>query len=266
MVSKTVTERDRLQGAQSIDRALSLLSAFTPQQPQRRIADLVTESGLGQSTVSRMASAMSHLGYLTHDPQSGLYSLGPELVSLAAVALNENPVHQRSRQLAQNLAAQLGLGVNVAQRHGDRLFYLCNFEGEHQPRSSTLIGRGGPIHGTALGKALVQDMDRAALEELLGTSFDRYTATTITTLPDLLTALERVRERGFAVEHEELALRRACVAVPIRDRTGEVVAAISVSGPLSTMNLPEREEELGTLLIEQADRISASLGYMTTVA
>lgn len=260
-----IAERDRMQGAQSIDRALSLLTAFTPQDPQRRIADLVVESGLGQSTVSRMVSAMTQLGYLVHEPRSGLYGLGPQVVNLAAVALNQNEVHQRARQLAQELAADLGLGVNVAQRQGDRLFYLCNFEGKQQPRSSTLIGRGGPLHATGLGKALIHEMDDVALEALLGSEFDRYTATTITTLAELRRELDRVSERGFAAEHEELALRRACVAAPIRDRTGAVVAAISASGPLSVIDLTNREDDLGARLVEEADRISVSLGYTTSL-
>lgn len=258
-------ERDRMQGAQSIDRALSLLSAFTTQHPQRRIADLVTSSGLGQSTVSRMVSAMTHLGYLVHDARSGLYGLGPAVVSLAAVALNQNPVHQHARQLAQDLASDLDLGVNVAERQGDRLFYLCNFEGKQQPRSSTLIGRGGPLHATGIGKALIHEMSEEEISALIGTSYDRYTASTLTTLAELRSELHRVAERGFAAEHEELALRRACVAAPIRDRSGAVVAAISVSGPLSAMDLTSREDELGARLIEEADRISVSLGYTTSL-
>lgn len=255
-----------MQGAQSIDRALSLLSAFTPQNPERRIADLVTETSLGQSTVSRMVSAMTHLGYLRHDQRSGLYSLGPQLVSLAAVTLNQNPVHQHARQLAQELAADLGLGVNVAERQGDRLFYLCNFEGKQQPRSSTLIGRGGPLHATGLGKALIHQMSDGEIADIIGTSYDRYTATTLTTLPELRRELDRVAECGYAAEHEELALRRACVAAPIRDRTGGVVAAISASGPLSAIDLAKHEGELGARLVEEADRISVNLGYTTSLA
>ncbi|QOR71542.1 IclR family transcriptional regulator [Ruania alkalisoli] len=255
------TDRDKMPGAQSIDRALSLLSAFTPQHPQQRIADLVASSGLGQSTVSRMVSAMLSLGFLSHDTRSGLYSLGPQVVNLAAVALNQNVVHHQARPVAQRLAAELGLGVNVAQRYDDRLFYLCNFEGEAAPRSATLIGRGGPLHATALGKCLLLDDSPEEIGQALGSSFEKYTASTITTLSALLEELERVREQGYSVEHEELALRRACVAVPIRDRGGNVVAAMSVSGPLSAIRLPERADELSALLIEQADHVSTGLGF-----
>lgn len=255
------TTRESVQGAQSIDRALSILTTFTAQQPGQRIADLVAGTGLGQSTVSRMVGALLGLGFLSHDPRSGLYSLGPQVVNLAAVALNQNPVHHQARQIAQDLAAELRLGVNLAERVDDRLFYLANFEGKDAPRNSTLIGVGGPLHATALGKALLIDEKPEQIETALGTEFDRYTSRTITTLSALTAELELVRERGYAVENEELALRRACVAAPIRDRSGAVVAAMSISGPLSAIALQAREHELAMTLIERVDQISVGLGF-----
>ena len=78
--------------------------------------------------------------------------------------------------------------------------------------------------------------------------------------------LRQVRERGYALELEELAFGRACLAAPIRDRTGAIVAALSVSGPLSAMDLPTREESLAMQVIEQADQISSGLGYHASAA
>ncbi|SDT49597.1 IclR family transcriptional regulator [Jiangella sp. DSM 45060] len=256
-----VRGRETAGGTQSVERALSLLSAFSEEHPQLRVSELVAATGLGQSTVSRLAGALVGLGFLTHDGRSNLYGIGPRLVPLAAIGLNESPVHQQSRQLVQELAARLGLGVNVAERHDDALFYLCNFEGRLAPRPSTLIGRGGPLHATALGKALISELPPDAVDELLGASYARYTPRTITTPAALAEALAEVRDRGFATELEELAFGRTCLAAPIRDRTGRVVAALSVSGPLTAMNLPRRQDELAMTVIEQADRISSALGY-----
>ena len=74
---------------------------------------------------------------------------GPPRVGGAAA--NQQPVHREARQVAQNLAARLGLGVNVARRHGDRLVYLINAEGELAPRSFTLLGQTKPLHANGLG-------------------------------------------------------------------------------------------------------------------
>lgn len=258
--------RETAGGTQSVERALSLLSAFTQEHPERRVSELVASTGLGQSTVSRLLGALVTLGYLSHDERSGLFSVGPQVVTLAAIGLNRSPVHQQSRQLTQNLAGRLGLGANVAERHGANLFYLCHFEGPNAPRSTTLIGKGGPLHSTAMGKALISEFSREEVSALLGASYARYTPHTITDLDALTATLDEVRERGYATEVEELAFGRACLAVPVRDRTGAIVASLSVSGPLSAMDLGRRQSELAMTVIEYADQISSGLGYHATVS
>ncbi len=153
------------------------------------------------------------------------------------LALNESAVFRQSRQVAQNLAAELGLGTNVAERVDDRLFYLCHFEGRQAPRNFSMVGRGGPLHSTGLGKALLSDSTPDEVVALVGKTMTGFTPKTLTRSADLLTALDEVRSRGYATEIEGLAFGRACVAAPIRDQTSRVVAAISVSGPLSAIDL-----------------------------
>lgn len=251
-------------GTQSVERALSLLGAFNEEHPERRVSELVSLTGLGQSTVSRLVGALEGLGFLVQDARSGLYRLGPRLVTLAGIAINQSPIHQQARQLAQNLAADLGLGANVAQRQGNEAFYVCHFEGRLAPRSFTLVGHTAPLHATALGKALLSDLSADEVEELVGTNYSVYTPHTISDLPRLLKALDEVRVSGYATEVEELAFGRACLATPIRDRSRRVVAALSVSGPLSVIDLPNRQHELARKVIECADQISTGLGYHTT--
>ncbi|NGN63122.1 IclR family transcriptional regulator [Streptomyces sp. A7024] len=249
-------------GTQSVERALSLLSYFSDEQPERRIAELVELTGLGQSTVSRLVAALETLGYLVRDERSGLHRIGPKVVELAGVALNQSPVHRAARQVAQNLAHELGLGANVAERHGDSMFYLCHFEGPQAPRAFTLTGRSAPLHSTAMGKALLSGLGEEQVHEVMGAAYPAYTPHTVTDFDGLLKALEEVRARGYATEVEELAFGRACLAAPVRDRSGAVVAAVSVSGSLSAMDLPGRQDELAAKVIEAADLISTSLGFM----
>ncbi|MFG3257221.1 IclR family transcriptional regulator [Streptomyces sp. NPDC048172] len=249
-------------GTQSVERALSLLTHFTDEHPERRIAELVELTGLGQSTVSRLVSALESLGYLARDERSGLHRLGPRLVGLAGIALNQSPVHRAARQVAQNLAHETGLGANVAERQGDQMFYLCHFEGPRAGRNFTLTGRLAPLHATAMGKALLSGLKDDEVEKVMGTAYPAYTTHTATTLKALCAALDEVRTRGYATEVEELALGRACLAVPVRDRSGGVVAALSVSGSLSAMDLGTRERELAGQVIEFADEISTGLGYL----
>ena len=110
------------------------------------------------STASRLLATLEAAGFVDRDPVSGLYRLGLDMVSLGGAVLNNHPVHREARQIAQNLAAELGLGANVAVRRDDQLFYLLNFEGRQAPRSFVLTGQRNPLHATGLGKALLSGL------------------------------------------------------------------------------------------------------------
>lgn len=127
-----------------------------------------------------------------------------------------------------------------------------------------MIGKRGPLHCTGLGKALLAHQSEAELEGILERLvYTRFTPLTADAPDPLRRMLTGVRERGYATEREELAFGRGCVAAPIRDASGEVVAATSISGPLSALDLDRREPELATRVIEMADHISHNLGYVT---
>ncbi|MCP2329286.1 DNA-binding IclR family transcriptional regulator [Hamadaea flava] len=247
-------------GTQSVERALGVLRVFTAGRPELRVSDVASAVGLSLSTASRQLQTLEAAGFVDRDPVSGLYRLGLDMVSFGGAVLNSHPVHREARQVAQNLAAELGLGANVAVRRGDELFYLLNFEGRLAPRPFVLAGQRNPLHATGLGKALLSGLSsterRVLLEDL-----PAYTPRTIVTHDNLDQAISTTSARGYATEVEELALGRACVAAPIRDGSGAVVAGLSVSGPLSAIDLPNREAGLASAVIEAADSISIGLGY-----
>ena len=248
---------------QSVERALTVLRAFTSGRPELRVSDVAKTTGLGLSTTSRLLATLESAGFVDRDAVSGLYRLGLDMVSLGGAVLNNHAVHRGARQIAQDLAAELGLGANVAVRRADRLFYLLNFEGRQAPRAFVLAGQRNPLHATGLGKSLLWGLSPAERRALLpAESLVSYTPRTLTTHEALDAELARTLARGYATEVEELALGRACVAVAIRDGSGDVVAALSVSGPLSAIDLPNREAELARVVIEAADSISIGLGYV----
>jgi len=247
---------------QSVERALGVLRSLAGGPPELRVSDVAKATGLGVSTTSRLLATLESAGLVDRDPITGLYRLGLDVVSLSTAVLNNHPVHREARQLSQNLAAELGLGVNVAVRRGDRLFYLLNFEGRYAPRSSVLTGQAKPLHATGLGKCLLSGLTAEERRRLLpAADLVPYTARTLTTHELLDATIEGIAAQGHAAEIEELALGRACVAAPIRDATGAVVAALSVSGPLSAIDLPARRPELGRRVIEAVDSISIGLGF-----
>ncbi len=253
---------------QSVERALSILSLFTDERPALRVADASAALGLGQSTTSRLLATLEALGYVVRDSPTGHYRLGAEVIRLGGVALNDNELRRQALGELHEVSSRTGLGANLAVLRQFSpadwgIFYLAHFDGAKAPRTYTLVGRRNPLHATAMGKVLLAHLpesERSALLDLL--PLPAYTPRTITTRSALEAALETVLRRGYAVENEELAFGRACVAAPVRDRTGRVVAAISLSGPLSALQLEAREPELARLVIECADSISGRLGYV----
>lgn len=250
---------------QSVERAVLLLRAFLDGRSELRVSDIERLTGIRQSTVSRLLATLEELGLVIRDDVTGLYRPGLDLLSYASVVLNAHPVHQAGRQVAQTLAGELGLGANLAVRDGTSMLYLCNFEGPAAAKAYSLMGQRKPLHATGLGKCLLLGLDPDQRGELLGTQLQRYTAHTLTDPRDLESHLSGIAERGYATEVEELALGRACIAAPIRDAQGSVQAAISISGPLSAIDLSNRESELSRIAIEASDSIAMGLGYLVPV-
>lgn len=252
---------------QSVERSAAVLRAFLDGgvggRAELRVADVARVVGLGVSTTSRLLATLESVEFVERDPVSQLYRLGPALITLGGAAINQHPVYREARPVAQGLAGRYGLGANVAVRRGAKLFYLLNAEGPTAGKSYTLMGQTNPLHATGLGKCLLLGVPAAKRRELLGPAELRsFTPRTVTTHEALDEELATVERRSYATEVEELAPGRACIAAPIRGRDGGVIAALSMSGPLSLLDLANRERELAQIVIESADRISVGLGYL----
>ena len=246
---------------QSVERAVALLRALAENRSEQRASDLAKKAGLGLSTATRLLATLESQGLIERDEAVGTYRFGPLALTIGGAAANQSDVYTEARMTVQNLAARLGLGVNVARRDGSRLQYLLNTEGPLAPKSFSLQGQTNPLHATGLGKCLLLGVSPEQRRALLpDATLVAFTSRTLTTHAQLDAELAAVLAQGHAVEKEELALGRACVAAPIRDHSATVVAAISISGPLSALDLETRQPELAQIAIEAADSISIALG------
>lgn len=254
--------QDSAGGTQAVERAMSLLACFSEESPELRVTELCVMTGLGQSTVSRMMSSLDRMSLVVQDSRTGIYRLGPALVTMGTIALNGILIFPASRQIAQNLAHATGLGVNVAQLHGRYLYYLCNFEGVKAPKAFSVSGSTGPLHATGLGKVLLSGMSVPEVDKYFEVPPQKYTPQTITDRGEMDAVLEEIRMNGYGTEIEELSFGRGCLAAPIRNRAGKVVAAVSISGPLSALEFgTEATQYLAGQLIEAASEISVVMGF-----
>lgn len=252
---------------QSVTRALDILSCFTDEQPEVRVVDVANKLNLTQSNVSRLLVTMESLHYVEKDELSGFYRLGPQIISLGGIALNNYDIRKQALPELYALENKLGLGANLAVFSRNRMFYLAHVDSHKSPRMYTMNGRSLPLHCTGIGKVLLAHLDPQHRDEFVQVErLHQYTAHTICDAALLQDELELIRQQGYAMEIEELALGRACIAAPVRDRKGQVIAGMSISGSLSDLNIKARESELSSIIIEVADRVSVKMGHISGVA
>jgi DNA-binding IclR family transcriptional regulator len=161
----------------------------------------------------------------------------------------------------RRLAEELGEGVALGVREGTQAMYVEQFEAKSAVRMTARLGSRMPLHCTAVGKVLVAWLWESRIDEIVGPEpYAQVAEATLTRRADLLRELARVRERGYALDAQEYEADVRCIAAPVRNREGEVVAAVSVSAPAGRLPTA-REQVLARPLMLAADEISSRLGW-----
>ena len=219
----------------SLERGLSILSAFSGNRPVLGIADLARAVGLTKSTTHRYVATLVNLEYVQQDPDTKKYYLGPRVVDLGFAAIDSMELTRVAAPLLQALADETGYTVSMALCEGPDIVYVDRRRSARRrtPLAMDLnlnIGSRLPAYCTALGKAMLAFKDAATLREILDrTDMARRGPNTVTNREQLIAALAKVRATGVAVNNEELAPGLRSVAAPVHDRTGAVVAAVNVA-------------------------------------
>jgi hypothetical protein len=142
--------------------------------------------------------------------------------------------------------------------------YVAKFDGQQALVLASAVGRRLPAHATGVGKVLLADLDHAALERLLrNVKLERFTKNTLTDKAALYRRLQTIRDAGYGTDDEEYTIGVRCVAVPVRDQRGQVIAAMSVSVPVIRFDEESSARALA-LLMKGASELSAALGYRET--
>lgn len=248
---------------QSVDRALVLLESLCQSSAGLSLHELADAAGLPKSTAHRLLKTLMHHNLVRQDNQKGLYVPGLRLFELAYAQINSLSLLTQASPFVIALARQTDETVHLAILDDYEVVYLSKEETVHPIRMHSSIGKRAPAHCTGLGKAMLAYLpDEKLVEAVRRRGFARYTSRTITSLPELKAHLAIVRRDGYAIdnaEHEEDIL---CVAAPIRDHLGEVIAAISLSIPAVRCDL-ERIRSFAGMVCHHAAQISYQLGYVS---
>lgn len=260
-MSTTKTPLSKTRRTQTVERAALVLTCFTNEEPLLGLPDLANRLGLDQSTLYRYISALRGAALLERDERRGGYRLGLRIIELAGVALNQSELRKHAVDEMDRLRDTFSLLVNLGVLFEGDVMHLAVSAPAGWPRWFTTVGRRAVAHCTAQGKVLLA---YRPWEEVRRT-VERYgwrpcTDNSIRTFDRLQTELEKIRNQGFAVDEQERRVGSTCIGVPIRDYTGDVVAALSISGTLTTLS-PERYHEVLPALQSAASRISLHLGH-----
>lgn len=253
-------ERDTDPSVHSVQKAISILKAFTISEPELGVNELSRRVGLHKSTVSRLLWTLERESMVERNPETDKFRLGVELIALAGLVIKHADVRQAARPHLRWLAESTEETVNLAVLNGEEAMNVEQVASPRMVKNMGWVGRHTPLHCTSTGKVLLAYMPEEQVERLLARPLPYFTRSTITEPDRLRLELSKVREQGFAVGNEELEEGLNAVAAPIRDHEGAVVAAISVSGPSYRVS-PNRFPELSGLVKEAANRIAGQLGY-----
>ncbi|MBU2666978.1 IclR family transcriptional regulator [Actinoplanes bogorensis] len=212
-----------------LDRAAAILGAFDEQHRELSLAALVARCGLPRSTTHRTADKMLRLGWL--DKPADRYRVGNRIFELSGLAPVRHQLRESALPYLQDLHHATRLTVQLGVLSGTQVLLVEKITGHRPMPMLSQVGALLPAYCSALGMAILAYSDEDAVRAVVDAGMPRRTPRTMTTATALRRELAAIPDRGLAVEREEGNIGISCVAAPIFDPLGAVVAAVSVTGP-----------------------------------
>ncbi len=237
------------QGTTAIDRGADLLVRVLESEQPVALTDLASAAGLPKSTASRLVSALERRGLIEQDGERGRLRPGPAILRVAERGMLERNLVELARTSLDTLSEASEETINLAVPAHDGVEHIAQVDSRHFLGAGQWLGRSVSYEHSANGKvfaafgrALAPPARAATAEVVAGREFDA------------------VRRTGFATSIDELEIGLSAMAAPVRGAHGEVIAALSISGPTLRMT-PERIEELRPILTSEAASLSRRLGH-----
>jgi DNA-binding IclR family transcriptional regulator len=244
----------------SLARALRVLDLFDEHNRELTLTALATSLGSLPGSIYPTLCTLEHFGYLERDPATKRYRLGLKLLAQANCLLSSLDLRAQAKPVLKRLAAELAANSHLAVLYGTEVLYLDREEAAPSVIISSVIGRRVPCYCTGLGKVFLACQPELARQILAVSQLPAVTRSTITDPAVLRAQLDIVSEKGFAVDHEEFHEGNVCVAAPIRNYRGTVVAAMSVS-IIKTRLEYEPLERFTDAVLEGAQEVSRAMGF-----
>lgn len=249
---------------QTVQKAMNLLEALVRSGQPRRLTELSRELGLTKPNVYRLLSTLSCLGYVKKDPLTSLYSPTLKLWEMGSLLVRDVDLVSVASARIRQLSEETGESVQLAVFDSGFVVYVDKVDSPQPLKAMTSIGARLPAVVTSTGKAMLAWLPAESLDASMQ-HVKRYTPLTLTKRGDIERDLDETRDRGYALNRGEFRLGVCGIGVPIRDRSGDVVAAIGVWGAERNI-LGPRQGEIAHMAMIAARDISKSLGFIEPAA
>ena len=252
------SDRSRRDNVQSVDRAFAVLRCFGAKSPLLTLSQVAESTGLDRAAARRYLLTLERLGYVGR--QRHQFHLRPRILELGYAYLSSLTVPQLAQHSLSSLSARVQESCAVTVLDGAEITYVAVHNASRALSITHAVGNRLPAYCTAMGRVLLGGLDSNNVRRLLdGTAHKRHTSTTVYDTGEILLAVEAASRAGWAVVDQELEEGVRSVAVPIRDATGVVIAAASVSVPASRVSIAELGGEIREELRSAAAEIETNL-------
>lgn len=236
-VSYPQQEEASSSAVQSVGRALDLLEHLARSSGWVGVSELSQATGQPVGTIHRLLMTLVARHYVVRDSRSRRYALGPAFRWLAGADLQTPDWETLASPLLRELVEISGETANLAVLEGNRAVYVAQAQPMRMVRMFTELGNRVPLHCTGCGKILLAHQPDSVIASIIAqTGLPGYTETTITDAGQLQQELELIRQQGYTIDNGEQEEGVRCLAVPVYDTKGKVVAAMSISGPSSRLD------------------------------
>jgi DNA-binding IclR family transcriptional regulator len=244
----------------TVYKAGQVLSLFSVERPEWGVSEVSKALKFPKSSASAMMSSLAEQGLLRRTSERR-YRLGWQIMAMSKVLLATTGFHEEARRAMEYLVSVFGETVHLAALERGQVIYVDKMQGTKAVQVAvTAVGNKFSAHASGVGKAILAHRPWEEVVEILEREGMRArTPNTITTLEEFEKEMERVRKEGCSYDLEEGVLELSCVAAPIRNHAGEVVAAMSLSVP--TYRFDANKERYRNAIIASAREVSSNLGY-----
>ena len=247
---------------QSVEKVLQIIEVMTHEPGAMRLQDIAAKCDMPPSTTLRMLNTLLVYGYANQDPHTQRYSLSLKFAQIGSRVCEQVSLRDVAHPLLLELSQRCQEATCLAIEEDMEVVYIDVMDGpDHILKIMQRIGKRAPMHSTGVGKLLLLNYSNKQISKFIAAKgLPALTPNTLATREALVAKLEEIRAQGYAMDDEECELGARCVAAPIRDYTGRIIAGISVSGPVTHLSM-ERIEVLTPVVVETAAKLSRLLAY-----